>query len=125
MINVDLLSDASLPKCYPPKSSRIKQEGLDDIEEMQVDAGVEEGVMRLSDAVSGEVGEEKEAYNVSFSDDIGDLGDSKGEEEAVKEEKPLPPVKVCDSFGKNLSKKDVMAEVFFCFDRCCVPLLDL
>ena len=33
------------------------------------------------------------------------LGDSEGEEEAAKEEDPLPPLKVGDSFGKNLSKK--------------------
>ena len=55
MINVDLLSDASLPKCYPPKSPRIKEEDIGDIEEMQVEAQVEEDVMGLSDAKSDDV----------------------------------------------------------------------
>ena len=54
---------------------------------MQVEAQVEEDVMGLSDAESDEVEEEEEASNVSFSDDIGDLGDSEGEEEDSK----LPP----------------------------------
>ena len=42
-----------------------------------------------------------------------------------KEGDPLPPVKVGDCFGKNLSKKDVMEEVFFCFDPFCIPLVGL
>ena len=67
--------------------------------------------MGFSDAESDEVEEEEEASNVSFSDDIGDLGDSEGEEEDSKEEDPLPPIKVRDIFGKNLSNKDVTAEV--------------
>ena len=125
IIDVDLLSDASSPKCHSPKSPRIKEEKLDDIEEMQVEAKVEEDVMGLSDAESDKVEGENEASNVCFSDDIGDLGDSEGEEEAAKEEDPLPPVEVGDSFGKNLSKKDVMEEVFFCFDPFCIPLLAL
>ena len=81
--------------------------------------------MGLSDAQSDKVEEEEEDSNVSFSDDIGDLGDSEGEEEAAKKEDPLPPVKVGDSFGKNLSKKDIMAEVFFCFGPFCNALLAL
>jgi hypothetical protein len=125
IIDVDLLSDVSSPKCHSPKSPRIKEEELDDIEEMQVEAQVEEDVMGLSDAESDEVEEEEEASNVSFSDDIGDLGDSEGEEEDSKEEDPLPPIKVGDIFGKNLSNKDVTAEVFFCFDPFCNALLAL
>ena len=74
---------------------------------------------------SDEVEEEEEASNVSFRDDIGDLGDSEGEEEDSKEEDPLPPIKVGDIFGKNLSNKDVTAEVFFCFDPFCNALLAL
>ena len=111
IIDVDLLSDVSSPKCHSPKSPRIKEEELDDIEEMQVEAQVEEDVMGFSDAESDEVEEEEEASNVSFSDDIGDLGDSEGEEEDSKEEDPLPPIKVGDIFGKKLSNKDVTAEV--------------
>ena len=38
IIDVDLLSDVSSPKCHSPKSPRIKEEELDDIEEMQVEA---------------------------------------------------------------------------------------
>ena len=125
IIDVDLLSDVSSPKCHSPKSPRIKEEELDDIEEMQVEAQVEEDVMGLSDAESDEVEEEEEASNVSFSDDIGDLGDSEGEEEDSKEEDPLPPIKVGDIFGKNLSNKDVTAEVFFCFDPFYNALLAL
>ena len=125
IIDVDLLSDVSSPKCHSPKSPRIKEEELDDIEEMQVEAQVEEDVMGLSDAESDEVEEEEEASNVSFSDDIGDLGDSEGEEEDSKEEDPLPPIKVGDIFGKNLSNKDLTAEVFFCFDPFCNALLAL
>ena len=45
IIDVDLLSDVSSPKCHSPKSPRIKEEELDDIEEMQVEAQVEEDVM--------------------------------------------------------------------------------
>ena len=41
IIDVDLLSDVSSPKCHSPKSPRIKEEELDDIEEMQVEAQVE------------------------------------------------------------------------------------
>ena len=81
--------------------------------------------MGSSDAESDEVEEEEQASNVSFSDDIGDLGDSEGEEEDAKEEDSLTLVKVGDSFGKNLSKKDVVAEVFFCFDPFCNALLAL
>ena len=125
IIHVDLLSDVSSPKCHSPKSPRIKEEELDDIEEMQVEAQVEEDVMGLSDAESDEVEEEEEASNVSFSDDIGDLGDSEGEEEDSKEEDPLPPIKVGDIFGKNLSNKDLTAEVLFCFDPFCNALLAL
>ena len=66
IIDVDLLSDVSSPKCHSPKSPRIKEEELDDIEEMQVEAQVEEDVMGLSDAESDEVEEEEEASNVSF-----------------------------------------------------------
>ena len=58
IIDVDLLSDVSSPKCHSPKSPRIKEEELDDIEEMQVEAQVEEDVMGLSDAESDEVEEE-------------------------------------------------------------------
>ena len=119
IIDVDLLSDVSSPKCHSPKSPRIKEEELDDIEEMQLEAEVEEDVMGLSDVRSDEVEEEEEASNVSFSDDVGNLGDSEGEEEDAKEEDPLPPVKVGDIFAKNLSKKDVIAEVFFCFVNFC------
>ena len=61
IIDVDLLSDVSSPKCHSPKSPRIKEEELDDIEEMQVEAQVEEDVMGLSDAESDEVEEEEEA----------------------------------------------------------------
>ena len=125
IIDVDLLSDVSSPKCHSPKSPRIKEEELDDIEEMQVEAQVEEHVMGLSDAESDEVEGEEEASNVSFSDDIGDLGDSEGEEEDPKEEDPLPPIKVGDIFGKNLSNKDVTAEVLFCFDPFFNALLPL
>ena len=125
IIDVDLLSDVSSPKCHSPKSPRIKEEELDDIEEMQVEAQVEEDVMGLSDAESDEVEEEEEASNVSVSDDVGDLGDSEGEEEDAKEEDPLPPIKVGAAFGKNLSKKDMIAEVFFCFDPFCKALLAL
>ena len=50
IIDVDLLSDVSSPKCHSPKSPRIKEEELDDIEEMQVEAQVEEDVMGSSDA---------------------------------------------------------------------------
>ena len=66
IIDVDLLGDVSSPKCHSPKSPRIKEEELDDIEEMQVEAQVEEDVMGLSDAESDEVEEEEEASNVSF-----------------------------------------------------------
>ena len=125
IIDVDLLSDVSSPECHSPKSPRIKEEEVDDIEEMQVEAQVEEDVMGLSNAESDEVEEEEEASNVSFSDDVGDLGDSEGEEEDAKEEDPLPPVKVDDTFGKNLSKKDMIAEVFFCFDPFCMAPLAL
>ena len=125
IIDVDLLSDVSSPKCHLPESQGIKEEEFDDIEEMQVEAEVEEDVMRLLDAESNEVEEETEASNVSFSDDVGDLGDSGREEEDAKEEDPLPPVRVGDSFGKNPSKKDVRAEVFFCFDLFCNALLAL
>ena len=45
IIDVDLLSDVSSPKCHSPKSPRFKEEELDDIEEMQVEAQVEEDVM--------------------------------------------------------------------------------
>ena len=114
IIDVDLLSDVSSPKCHSPKSPRIKEEELDDIEEMQVDAQVEEDVMGLSDAESDEVEEEEEACNVSFSDGVGE-----------REEDPLPPIKVGDTFGKNLSKKDMIAEVLFCFDPFCNALLAL
>ena len=123
IIDVDLLSDVSSPKYHSPKSPRIKEEERDDIEEMQVEAQVEEDVMGFSDAESDE--EEEEASNVSFSDDVGDLGDSEGEEEDAEEEDPLPPVKVGDIFGKNLSKKDMIAEVIFCFNPFCKALLAL
>ena len=105
IIDVDLLSDVSSPKCHSPKSSRIKEEELDDIEEMQIEAQVEEDVMGLSDAESDEVEDDEEASNVSFSDDIGDLGDSEGEEEDAKEEDPLLPVKLGDTFGRFFPKK--------------------
>ena len=74
IIDVDLLSDVSSPKCHSPKSPRIKEEELDDIKEMQVEAQVEEDVMGLSDAESDEVEEGEEASNVSFSDDVGVRG---------------------------------------------------
>ena len=57
IIDVDLLSDVSSPKCHSPKSPRIKEEELDDIEEMQVEVEVEEDVMGLSDAESDKVEE--------------------------------------------------------------------
>ena len=104
---------------------KIKEEELDDIEEMQVEAEVEEDVMGLSDAESHEVEDQEEASNISFGDDIGDLGGSEGEEEDAKEEDLLPPVKGGDSFGKNFSKGDVMVVVFFCFDPYCNALLAL
>ena len=125
IIDVDLLSDASSPTCYPPQSPIIKEEELDYMEEMQVEAEVEEDVMGLSDAESDEVEKAEEALNVSFSDDIGDLGYSEGEEEAAKEEGPLPLIKVGDSFGTTLCKKDIMAEVLFCFDPIFNALLAL
>ena len=66
IIDVDLLSDISSPKCHSPKSLRVKEEEVNDIEEMQVDAKVEEDVMGLSDAESHEVEEVEGASNVSL-----------------------------------------------------------
>ena len=62
--------------------------------------------MGLSDAESDEVEDEVQACNVSFSDDIGKLGDSDEKEGAAKKEVCLTPVKVGDSFGKNVCKED-------------------
>ena len=63
IIDVDLFSYASSPKCHSPKSPRIKEEELDDIEDMQVEAEVQEDVTGLSDAESDEVEEEEEPSN--------------------------------------------------------------
>ena len=68
IIDVDLMSDASSPKCHLPASPRIKEQDLDDVEKMQVDAHVEENVMGLSVAESDEVEEEEQASNVSCSE---------------------------------------------------------